>query len=74
MVHKPSYNQLRHGWYSYLELLDIDYSAGSSCPECGPVPAIVVCDATAVAFKKKMVVRPDSTTDSTKSASLQTGR
>lgn len=52
----PSYNQLRYAWYSYLKLLDINYSEGSICPECGPTPNIIVCDATTVAFCRKMVL------------------
>jgi hypothetical protein len=53
----PSYNQLRFAWYSYLELLDIDYSDGSCCPECGCNPETVVCDATTVSFRRKMVLQ-----------------
>ena len=29
----PSYNQLRYTWYSYLKLLDLDYSSSCCCPE-----------------------------------------
>ena len=53
----PSYNQLRYAWYSYLKLLAIDFSNGSSCPECGSTPATVVCDATTVSFRRKMVLQ-----------------
>ena len=42
--------------HSYLKLLDINYSEGSICPECGPTPNIIVCDATTVAFCRKMVL------------------
>ena len=53
----PSYNQLRYAWYSYLNLLDIDFSDGSCCPQCGSVPEIVVCDATTVSFRRKMLIQ-----------------
>ena len=48
---------MRYAWYSYLNLLDIDYSDGSCCPECGSVPEIVVCDATTVSFRRKMLIQ-----------------
>ena len=53
----PSYSQLRYAWYSYLNLLDIDFSDGSSCPECGTLPEIVICDATTVSFRRKMLIQ-----------------
>ena len=53
----PSYNQLRYAWYSFLHLLDIDFSDGSCCPECGSTPETVVCDATTVSFRRKMVLQ-----------------
>ena len=55
----PSYNQLRYTWYSYLKLLDLDYSSSCCCPECGCAPEAVVCDATTVSFRRKMVLRDD---------------
>lgn len=51
----PSYNQLRYAWYSFMNLLDVDYSVGNTCRQCGPEPDVVVCDATAVAFRKTML-------------------
>lgn len=69
----PSYNQLRYAWYSFLDLLEIDYTASSTCSECGPEPEIVVCDATTVAFRKTMVLRCDPQTP-VESANVTTGR
>ena len=38
-----------------MELLDINYLEGFVCEECGPIPAIVVCDATTIGFQRKFV-------------------
>ena len=71
---RPSYNNLRYAWYSFLLLLDIDFAAGSICSECGPVPDIVVCDATTVAFRKSMVLRCSPGQSHTNSSSALTRR
>jgi hypothetical protein len=70
----PSYNHLRYAWYSFLGLLDIDYTAGSVCAECGPEPEVVVCDATTVAFRKTMVLRCDPDETDVRRSSVMTGR
>lgn len=61
----PSYSQLRYAWYSYLNLLDIDFSDGSCCPECGSVPEIVICDATTVSFRRKMLIQDNVVDENT---------
>ena len=38
-------------------LLEIDYTARSTCSECEPELEIVVCDAMTVVFRKTMVLR-----------------
>ena len=71
---RPSYNQLRYAWYSFLHLLYINFSTASTCSECGPVPDIVVCDATTVAFRKTVVLRCDSRQNVVSSGSVMSGR
>ena len=42
-----SFNQWMASWYSFLELLDIDYEDGFCCPTCGKDNLdVVVCDGT----------------------------
>ena len=50
-----NYQQWRMAWYSFLELLDIDYKDGYRCSICGDFPNIVSCDATTLAFKREYV-------------------
>lgn len=50
-----TYNHYRLAWYSFLELMDIDYSTGFTCSECGTAPTTVVMDATSVAFRKDLL-------------------
>ena len=49
-----SYNHFRLSWYSYLNLLDIDYSIGFRCNRCGDQPQILIIDATSLAFRKAL--------------------
>ena len=48
-----NYQQWRLSWYAFLELLDIDYSSGFRCVQCGQYPNVLSCDATTLAFKRE---------------------
>ena len=48
------YNCFQHGWYAFLNLLDINYSEGFMCVECGCCPEVVVVDATSLSFRKEL--------------------
>ena len=50
-----SYKSFRSGWYSFMNLLELDYSEGFFCNTCGFEPQIVVMDATSLAFRKHMI-------------------
>ncbi|VDI53402.1 Hypothetical predicted protein [Mytilus galloprovincialis] len=43
---------LRYAWYSFLELLDLNYNNGFSCPECGDCPHTVVMDGVSLGLRK----------------------
>ncbi|KAI8516500.1 hypothetical protein Bbelb_050810 [Branchiostoma belcheri] len=43
-----TYSKFRLAWYSFLNLLDINYDSGFQCPECGPEPKLVICDGIAL--------------------------
>ena len=47
-----SYAHFRLAWYAFLALLDLQYDEGFQCPHCGPIPSIIVGDATALAFRQ----------------------
>ena len=48
-----SFNQWRASWYSFLELLDIGYSAGFCCPICKTDNLdVIVCDGTSLASRQ----------------------
>ena len=48
------YNHFRLSWYSFLNLLDIDYSRGFSCDACGEYPNVIIMDGTAVCFRSSL--------------------
>ncbi|XP_078614406.1 uncharacterized protein LOC144883690 [Branchiostoma floridae x Branchiostoma japonicum] len=50
-----SYNKFRQSWYEFEELLDIDYSKGFMCPLCGPAPKVIICDGTALSFRRELL-------------------
>lgn len=52
------YNRFRYAWYSYLNLLEIDYCSGFSCPKCTSAPEIILCDGTSLAFQRRMLQMP----------------
>ena len=41
-----------------MDLLDIDFSEGFSCPECGgddgKPPTMLICDGTSISFQRRM--------------------
>ncbi len=46
-------NQWMASWYSFLSLLDIDYTNGFCCPICGTDDLdVVVCDGTSLSFRQ----------------------
>ena len=49
-----TYYHFRAAWYSYLNLLDIDYNSGFVCPICGQTPQLLVMDGTSIAFRKEL--------------------
>lgn len=51
-----SYHHWRFAWYSFLDLLDVDYEEGFCCPICGKDNDldIVICDATALSFRQEL--------------------
>ena len=48
-----SYDNWRMAWYAFIKLLHVNTSAEFMCDICGPVPEIVVCDATSLGFQRK---------------------
>ena len=49
-----TYSSYLSAWYSYITLLDIDYTEGFMCSQCGHCPDLVVMDATALSFRKEL--------------------
>ncbi|KAL5017705.1 hypothetical protein ScPMuIL_005212 [Solemya velum] len=53
-----SYQHLRHAWLHFLSLLDIDFTEGFSCPDCGgddgAAPSMLICDGTSLSFQRRM--------------------
>ena len=51
-----SYHHWRFAWYSFLDLLDINYEEGFCCPVCGKGDSLdtVICDATALSFRQEL--------------------
>ena len=45
------YHHFRKAWYTFMNLIDIDYDKGFSCNICGTSPELVVMDATSVSFR-----------------------
>ncbi|KAL3868521.1 hypothetical protein ACJMK2_041322 [Sinanodonta woodiana] len=52
---KLSYSDFKSAWYSFLDLLEIDYTSSFVCSHCGPDPDTVVMDATSLSFRKELV-------------------
>jgi len=53
-----NYQQWRFSWYSFLNLLDIDYEMGFKCNVCGRYPSVSSCNATSLGFKRYSLVKP----------------
>ena len=51
------YHVFRAAWYHYIELLEIDFNEAYKCPVCTSEPAIVICDATSLAFRCDFVAK-----------------
>lgn len=49
-----TYNHFRMAWYNYLSRLNIDYTEGFRCNDCGNSPVIVIMDATTLSFRKEL--------------------
>jgi len=47
--------RLQHAWHSFIELLNVSYTDGYTCPDCGPCPDIVVMDGVSVSLKKTFI-------------------
>ena len=48
------YHHFRQAWYSFLGLLDIDYSQGFLCNTCGISPSTVIMDGTSISFRRAL--------------------
>ena len=51
-----SYHHWHFAWYSFLDLLDINYEEGFCCAICGKDNSLdtVICDATALSFRQEL--------------------
>ena len=49
------YSSFIRSWYSFMDLLDVNYEIGMTCEECGPSPKLVICDGTSLGFQKKFL-------------------
>ena len=48
------YHHFRCGWYEFIRLLDIDYTKGFCCGQCGRFPDSIIMDGTAIAFRQAL--------------------
>ncbi len=48
------YHHFQHAWYSFMQLLDIDYSKGFCCNVCGNLPSTLIMDGTSLAFRRAL--------------------
>ena len=48
-----TYDRFRMAWYSYLDLLDINFDDGFCCSVCRTHPDTVVFDATTLSYRKE---------------------
>lgn len=48
------YHHFRQAWYSYVNLLDVNYSRGFCCNVCGNNPTTVIMDGTAISFRRAL--------------------
>ena len=66
-----NYQQWRMAWYSYLDLLDISYEEGYLCSLCGQYPDTIICDATALAYKREYAQHLELTPDVAEEIALE---
>lgn len=52
---KVSYHLFRSAWLHYVSLLDLQMDSAFYCPDehCGSAPQVMICDATALAFRQQ---------------------
>ncbi|XP_078661027.1 uncharacterized protein LOC144905304 isoform X2 [Branchiostoma floridae x Branchiostoma belcheri] len=69
------YELLRRGWNSFARRLDLKFNEVFCCPKCGPEPAVIICDGTAVGFRKDLIseITPEPCDDTTSSANAVRG-
>lgn len=48
------YFHFRCAWYSFINLLDINYMEGFYCEHCGTNPSTVIMDGTALSFRRAL--------------------
>lgn len=48
------YHHFLHAWYSFMHLLDVDYSHGFFCNTCGVNSNILIMDATCISFRRAL--------------------
>lgn len=48
------YHHFRQAWYSFIRLLDIDYSEGFCCNLCGNHPSTIIMDGTSLSFRRAL--------------------
>ena len=48
------YNHFRSAWYSFISLLDINYSEGFCCEKCGVNPRALIMDGTSLSFRRAL--------------------
>ncbi|XP_072021477.1 uncharacterized protein [Amphiura filiformis] len=58
-------HKLRLAWNSFARLLDIEWTTGFVCPQCGDQPRIIVCDGTMLGCRKDLLHRLECETPST---------
>ena len=53
-----SYHHWCFAWYSFLDLLDINYEEGFCCAICGKDNSLdtVICDTTAISFRQELCI------------------
>ena len=51
-----TYHHYLSAWYSFLKLLDVDFTTGFICDECATEPDTIIMDATSLAFRKDFLV------------------
>ena len=71
-LHNFQYNHFRMSWYSFLNLLDINYSSGFFCEK---VPHTVIMDGTTLSFRRNLDTwQPFLTVAQTKHSKQRSGR